>query len=94
VLEPPASAATRAAAPVERFVWSVRDTMMSPKDRQPSRPSKPRVRAGGPFLLVASSPRAGSAAPLSARISANAGVARSGLQNRGLQVRFLPGLFQ
>ncbi len=29
----------------------------------------------------------------SARISANAGVARSGLQNRGLQVRFLPGLF-
>src|SRR5713226_7764956 len=24
----------------------------------------------------------------------NAGVARSGLQNRGLQVRFLPGLFE
>src|SRR5207245_7395820 len=29
---------------------------------------------------------------LSVRISVNAGVARSALQNRGLQVRFLPGL--
>ncbi len=29
----------------------------------------------------------------SVRVSANAGVARSWLQNRGLQVRFLPGLF-